>query len=128
MFNALSVVKFAASSVVAIGTGKIVGRIIKDHVTTESLIDKVTITAAAWVISGVVTTATKKYTTEMIDDVYTGINTVVVNAKKKSQLDRINSGTSTWEEEGLNQDDYRMDSNGMWILRDVTENKSPANN
>lgn len=118
MFNALSAVKFAVSGVVGIGTGKIVSAVIKNNVSPESLIDKVTIVAASWTLSGVVTTAAKKYTNEMIDEVYNGVKNGLNDFKHSAALRRINAGESTWEDEGLDQNDYRMDSFGIWSKRE----------
>lgn len=107
--NALSAVKFVASGVVGIGAGKIVGKIIKNNVSPETLIDKVTVVSASWVISGIVTTATKKYTNEMIDETYNGVVGIVDKFKLDAKLGRISRGESTFETEGLNSADYIKD-------------------
>ncbi len=109
MFNALSVIKFAASAVVGVGTAKIVGKVIKDHVTPETLIDKVTVTAAAWVISGIATTATKKYVNETVDDIATTVTETIDNFKVDGKLGRINREESTFEQEGLSSNDFVLD-------------------
>lgn len=114
MFNALSVLKFAASGVVAIGTSKIVGQVIKTHVTTETLIDKVTVTAAAWVLSGVVTTATKDYTNKTIDDIAGSISEVISKQKVALKLARINRGESTFEQEGLDASKFHKKDDQKW--------------
>lgn len=121
MFNALSVVKVAVSGVVGIGTGKIVSAVIKNNVSPESLIDKVTIVAASWTLSGVVTTATKKYTNEMIDEVYNGVTEFVDNAKERAALRRISDGETDWADEGLDENDFaRSPQTGRWVRRTDT--------
>lgn len=117
MFNALTAVKFAVSGIVGIGTGKIVGGVIKNNISPETLIDKVTVTAAAWVIGAMATKATKTHTDEMIDEVYEGVTKVYRETQDKNKLSRINAGTSTWEKEGLDRDDYVMNADAVWVLR-----------
>jgi hypothetical protein len=115
-FNALAVTKFIVSGIVGIGTAKIVGGVIKEHVKPETLIDKVTITAAAWVLSGVTTTATKKYTNEIIDGVAEAVTAGVDKFKHDAKLGRIDREESTFEEEGLNPDDYRKSpETNKWV-------------
>lgn len=109
MFNALSAVKFVASSLVGVGTGKIVSGIIKNNVTPETLLDKVTVLGAAWVIGGMATKATKTFTDETIDDVAKGVSGVVAALKLKSKIDKVNRGESTIEEEGLDPEKYQWD-------------------
>lgn len=113
--NALRVVKFVASGVVGLGTSKVVSGIIKNHVTPETLIDKVTITAASWVISGIATTATKKYSDETIDEGVKAVKNIVKEFKTSAQLGRINKGESTFETEGLDQARFRKDEGGKWV-------------
>ncbi len=115
MFNALSVVKFAVSGVVGIGTSKIVGQILKTHVTAETLIDKVTITAAAWVIGGIACKATKTYADDTIDDVVATATHYVDEFKLGSKLARINREESTFEEEGLDKNFFVKNPGGKWM-------------
>ena len=117
MFNALSVVKFAVSGVVGIGTGKIVHSVIRNHVTPETLVDKVSIISAGWVIAAMATKATKEHSDEIISDTYDSVVKIVDQFKKKAQLDRINKGQSTFETEGLNKEDFEMDAEGAWTPR-----------
>lgn len=128
MFNALSVVKMAVSGIVGLGTGKIVSGIVKNHVTPETLIDKVSIISATWAMSGVAATATKKYTDETIDKIYNDVSETVTTIKNNMKLKRINAGVSTWEDEGLYQSDYRMTSDGNWVLRPTMDEPVQAEN
>jgi hypothetical protein len=112
--NALSITKFVAAGIVGIGTGKIVGKIIKDHVKPETLIDKVTVTAAAWVISAVVTKATKQYTEETIDEVVEMVTTGVGKIKLNTKLNNISDGHTTFEKEGLDPSQFRKNEKGRW--------------
>lgn len=114
-FNALSVVKVVASGVVGLGTAKIVGSIIKDHVKPETLIDKITVTAAASVISGIVTNATKDYTKQTIDDVVETAATLIDQLKTSQKVAKINRGESTFEKEGLDQSRFRKNEKGHWV-------------
>lgn len=112
--TALKVAKFAVSGLVGIGTGKIVGAVIKNHVTPETTIDKVTVTAAAWVISAMVTKATKNATNEMIDDAVKTAVEVVDNFKENAKLGRINRKESNFEKEKLDVNNYEKDEAGNW--------------
>lgn len=115
MFNALSAAKFVVSGIVGIGTGKIVGSIIKNNVPTpETLIDKVTITGAAWVIGGIATKATKSYTNETIDEAYSAVRQIFTGLKESAALERIRRGESTFEKEGLDSAKYKMGDNGKY--------------
>lgn len=114
MFTALSAVKFAVSGIVGMGTAKVVSGIVKNNVSAENLVDKVTILSATWVLSGVVTTASKKYTNDMIDDVAKSITDVLGQLKAKAKLNRINRGESTFVDEGLDQTRFRKE-NDQWV-------------
>ena len=119
VFSALSAVKLVASTVVGVGTGKIVSGVIKSNIATpEKLIDKVAIVAATWTLSGVVTNVTKKYTNDMIDETYNGIVDYVKEIKRTAALRRINAGESTFEDEGLDQDDFFLDlASNHWVVK-----------
>jgi len=114
MFNALSAVKFVASGIVGIGTGKIVGRIIRNNITPETLVEKVSVTAAAWVIGSMAAKATKQYTDEIIDETATSVKEVVENIKTAGKLSRINKGESGFESEGLDKNDFVQDKDLFW--------------
>jgi len=122
-FNALGLVKLAASGVVGIGTGKIIGQIIKNNVAApETMLDKVTVTAAAWVIGGVVTTATKKYTNETIDEVAGAVTGMFEKFRLDARLGRVNRGESTLVEEGLDPTQFEQDSEtGHWQKKTPVE-------
>jgi hypothetical protein len=74
----LELLKTITSTIVGIGTGKIVHGIISTNVDTESPVDKTTVFAASFVIGGMAAEATKQYTDRMIDevaDLFTSIKT-----------------------------------------------------
>jgi len=129
MFNALSAVKLVASTVVGIGTGKIVSGIIRNNVSAETLIDKVTILGASWVLGGMASKATKTYTDESIDEVAKAVTGVVENIKIAQKLGRINRKETTFEEEGLDQKDFFQDeTTGKWRKRsEVVEDEIDVN-
>lgn len=120
-FSKLAVAKFVASGVVAIGTSKIVKGVISAHVKPETLLDKVTIAAAAWVISGIATTKTKEYTDKTIDETAEHVTKIVDAVKVTVKLDRINRGASTFEKEGLDQKEFFKDDKGKWRPTKIEE-------
>lgn len=119
--TALSAIKFGVSGIVGIGTGKVVGKIIRNNAgDVTNLIDKVSMTAATWVISGIATTAAKKFTNDSIDDIYTTVKGQIDHFKLSAKLSRISDKKSTFEAEGLNKDDYILDvKSGSWKPRTV---------
>lgn len=126
-FSAVGVAKLVVSGLVGIGTGKIVANVIKNHITPETLIDKVTVTAAAWVIGAIATEATKDYTDELVDTISEAITSVIDKVKTNQKLSRINKGESTVEEEGLDPDLFERDENNVWIVRDPAKNTIDIN-
>lgn len=120
-FTKLGVAKFVVSGIVGIGTGKIVGRIIREHITPETLIDKITVTAAAWVIGALATEATKSYTNDAIDQVVETVTTTVNKFKLNEKVNRINTGESTFEKEGLDPSKFHKDENNVWAFSDKDE-------
>lgn len=64
----IDILKKTVSTVVGIGTAKIVREIIKNNVDTETITSKVTVTAASAAIGGGVSEIAKQYTDRMIDD------------------------------------------------------------
>lgn len=108
-FSKLGVAKFVASAIVGVGTGKIISKIVKDHVTPETIVDKIAVTAAVWALGGVVGEATKTYTNNMIDETVGAVAGVVNQFKESAKLDRISRGESTYEKEGLDPEDYVQD-------------------
>lgn len=105
-----TIIKGAATFVVGAGTHKIVKGIISSHVSTENPWEKITVAAASLIITGVVTTATKKFTSEAIDEVFDGVAESVGEIKISAKLDRINKQESTFEDEGLEKDEYELDT------------------
>lgn len=114
MFSKLSVVKYIATGIVGIGTGKIVGNIIKNNVPINSLADRITVTAASFIITGLVTQATKNHTDEMIDNVVGTVTKVVDNVKTSAKIDKVNRGESTIDEEGLDVSKLQRNDQGKW--------------
>jgi recombinational DNA repair protein RecR len=105
----IRVFKFALSGAVGIGTGKIAAAVIKNNIEPEKLIDKVTVAAAAWAIGGLAATQTKKYTNDSIDEIVTTVTDLVHGIKVAGKLSRINDGTSTFDDEGLEESDFVYD-------------------
>ena len=66
--NALEITKFAASTIVGVGTSKIVHSIIKNNTNAQTLLDTISLVAASYVIGSMAADATKKYLDEKIDD------------------------------------------------------------
>jgi hypothetical protein len=116
-FNALSAAKFVVSGIVGLGTGKIVGKIIKDHVTPDTLIEKVTVTAAAWAISGLVTKHTKQYTDDMIDETVETVTKITEKVKSGLTLAKVNRGEMTFQESGLNPEEFIQNEKGEWVRK-----------
>lgn len=65
----LNTVKLITSTIVGLGTTKIVTTIIKNNVNPETVVDTVTITAGSFVIGGMVADASKAYTDKTIDSI-----------------------------------------------------------
>src|ERR1043165_3383938 len=63
----IEILKKAVTTVVGIGTAKIVREIIKNNVDTDTITSKVTVTAASTAIGGAVSELTKQYTDHTID-------------------------------------------------------------
>lgn len=123
-FNALtavSAVRNAVSVVVGIGTGKIVGQIIKNNITPETLRDKVTVTAASWAIGAMVGSATKKFTEKEFDTAVEQGTKLFNKFKQSSKLARVNTGQSTFEEEGLNPSEFEKNKEGKWVRSEVVD-------
>lgn len=114
-FSKLGVAKILISGVVGIGTGKIVGKVIKNNISADTLVDKVTVTAAAWVIGAIATERTKAYTNDMIDDLAKNACEIIDKVKLADKLGRINRNQSTFQNEGLNISDFHKNENGKWV-------------
>ena len=61
--------KFITDTVVVFGTGKVVSGVIKNNVEVETTVDKITVGAASYAISGAVASQSSKYTDEIIDNI-----------------------------------------------------------
>lgn len=116
-FSKLGAIKYIASAIVGLGTSKIVSGAIKDHVKVETLIDKVTVVAASWVITGMATAATKKYSDEAIDGVVSAGSEMIKNFKTDAKLGKINRGESGFDAEGLDKDDFAQDEKLKWVRK-----------
>lgn len=128
-FNPLAITKLVLSGVVGIGTGKVVSQIIKSNIATpETFVDKVTMTAAIWVIGGVATNATKKYTNELVDDVVKAGSEIVDHFKLQAKLGRIDRKESTFEKEELDPEDFVQDPiSKKWSKIEVIDAEPVAN-
>lgn len=67
MNKKIEILKKAVTTVVGIGTAKIVREIIKNNVDTETVTSKVTVAAASFAIGGAVSELTQQYTDHTID-------------------------------------------------------------
>lgn len=65
----IRILKKTVSTIVGIGTGKIVREIIKNNVDTDTITSAVTVTAASAAIGGAVSEAAKQYTDATIDEI-----------------------------------------------------------
>jgi hypothetical protein len=64
----IEIIKKTLSTIVSIGTAKIVKGIIENNVLTETTTDKVTVTAASFAIGGAVGELSSDYTDAKIDE------------------------------------------------------------
>lgn len=116
--NPVSVIKFVAAGIVGLGTSKIVGKIIKDHVQPETVIEKAAVVAATWVISGIATRATKDFTNETIDDVVEAGSKIKKSFQQNKILARVNRGEIPFSESGLSIDEFELVNHGeekKWV-------------
>jgi hypothetical protein len=67
--NKLEIAKTVVSTIVGVGTAKIVGSIIGNNTSPETVIDKMTITAGTFVLGSMVADITKRYTDAKIDQI-----------------------------------------------------------
>jgi len=68
--NKTAIVKRTISLVVASGTGKIVGDIIKNNTATpESAIDQITYTVGAYALGGMIAAKTAEYTDARVEEI-----------------------------------------------------------
>lgn len=125
---AIQAVKLVASGIVGIGTGKVVGKIVKENVPVETLIEKITITAATCIISAMATQATKKYTNDAIDEVVETVTTITKKFKDSGTLAKVNRGEMTLEESGLDSSKYEKDSKGKWASKQALDDELVVKN
>lgn len=64
----IDILKKAVTTIVGIGTAKIVREVIKNNVDTETVASMVTVTAASAAIGGAVSELTQQYTDRQIDE------------------------------------------------------------
>lgn len=64
----IDILKKTVTTIVGIGTAKIVREVIKNNVDTETVASMVTVTAASAAIGGAVSELTKQYTDNQIDE------------------------------------------------------------
>lgn len=67
--NKIKILKKAVTTVVGIGTAKIIREVIKNNVDTETVASMVTVTAASAAIGGAVSELTQDYTDRSIDEI-----------------------------------------------------------
>ncbi len=65
----IDILKKAVTTVVGIGTAKIIREVIKNNVDTETVASMVTVTAASAAIGGAVSELTQQYTDAQIDEI-----------------------------------------------------------
>lgn len=123
-FNMVGISKIVATTAVGLGVNKIVSQVLKNHVTAETLVEKITITAATWVITGMAVKASEKYVDEQIDAVVAGGTKIIAKFKLEAKLTRITLKESTFEKEGLNEDDFEQDKSGAWRPKKVVEGET----
>lgn len=128
----LGIAKAVISGAVGIGAGKIAKDIIKNHTKPDTLFDKITIIAGTWAIAGLMTSVATKYTNATIDTTVEQVMHIREQFEEAAKLGRINRKESTFEQEGLNVDNFTRNDKGRWVRVDensavVVEDKTPAN-
>lgn len=78
----LNTVKLITSTIVGLGTTKIVTTIIKNNVNPETIVDTVTITAGSFVIGGMVADASKAYTDKTIDSIAEAVTKIKTSTEQ----------------------------------------------
>lgn len=72
----LNTIKLVTSTIVGLGTTKIITTIIKNNVDPQTAVDAVTITAGSFVLGGMVADASKQYTDKTIDNIADAIKSL----------------------------------------------------
>lgn len=80
----IDILKKAVTTVVGIGTAKIIREVIKNNVDTETVASMVTVTAASAAIGGAVSELTQDYTDRQIDEIVEFIQKIK-NRNKNSE-------------------------------------------
>jgi thymidylate synthase len=82
--NKIEILKKAVSTVVAVGTAKIVKEVIENNVNTASVAQKVSVAAAGTVIGYSVSELTSDYTDRKIDEIATFIQKIKNRKNEKT--------------------------------------------
>lgn len=83
----IAILKKAVTTVVGIGTAKIVREVIKNNVDTETVASMVTVTAASAAIGGAVSELTQQYTDRQIDELVDFIQKIKNRKNSKNDED-----------------------------------------
>jgi hypothetical protein len=83
----IEILKKAVTTVVGIGTAKIVREIIKSNVNTDTTFQRVSVTAASAAIGGAVSDITKQYTDRQIDEIVAFIQNIRNGTNKSTNED-----------------------------------------
>lgn len=78
----LDIAKKISSTIVGIGTGKIVGDVIANNTTPQNVIDKITIGGAGIVIGSMSAAATKAHTDKMVEETAQALTVIAAKFKK----------------------------------------------
>lgn len=72
----IDIAKNVTSTIVGMGTTRVVNGIISNNVPTETAIDKISVAASSVVVGSMATAATKAHTGKMIDELVEAFNSV----------------------------------------------------
>jgi hypothetical protein len=72
--NKLQITKTVTSTIVGVGTGKIVATIIQNNVHPETTTDKVAVAAASFALGSMIADKTREYTNAKIDEIAKFVN------------------------------------------------------
>lgn len=115
-FSKIGAIKMVVSGIVGMGASRIAGQIIKNNVTAPTnLLEKVALMAGTWAIGGIIAERSRKHTDDAIDQVVGIVKKVQEGVQTDIKLNRINKETSTFEDEGLNAEDFEKNVAGKWV-------------
>lgn len=115
-FSKIGAIKLVVSGIVGMGASRIAGQIIKNNVTAPTnLLEKVALMAGTWAIGGIIAERSRKHTDDAIDQVVGIVKKVQEGVQTDIKLNRINKDTSTFEDEGLNAEDFEKNVAGKWV-------------